>query len=284
MLAKEDEIEKKKTEILVNAQKVRDDILKKAGQGAITLEQEGFKIFSELNKRQAEEAINASQSKANNEIASLDRQLAHKTISQATYDKRRKDIETKAAQEQAKIKREEFEKQKQADIIQAIIKGALAVVTAYDVDPTGILATVNAVVAASQVALIASQPTPKFAKGVERLSGKGSGTSDSIHAMLSAGERIVPADINDQYFPALSAIHNKRIDSKLLNGFALGEFSLADIHAAKALRDKNMGIDEYGMRRAVNGAKIHIANADEVGVAMAGSLNDLSYYKDRYSA
>jgi hypothetical protein len=89
---------------------------------------------------------------------------------------------------------------------------------------------VAAGIGALQVANVIAQPLPKFARGVERLEGPGTKTSDSILAQLSRGERVVSADTNSEYFGTLTAIHNRRIPAKFLNSaveryLKFGEFT-----------------------------------------------------------
>lgn len=110
-------------------------------------------------------------------------------------------IREKYRQQEAALKRQEFERNKQAAIIEATIKTALAVINAYTTgDPytAAIRAALAGVAGAAQIAVIAAQPVPQFAKGTEYVKGPGTGTSDSIHARLSKGERVVPAHINAQ--------------------------------------------------------------------------------------
>ena len=52
------------------------------------------------------------------------------------------------------------------------------------------------VIGGIQAAAVLATPIPGFKAGTEFVDGKGTGTSDSIPAMLSKGERVVPADIN----------------------------------------------------------------------------------------
>jgi hypothetical protein len=54
-------------------------------------------------------------------------------------------------------------------------------------------ATAIKILGGIQAAAVISQPLPKFAKGILDLKGPGTETSDSIHAMLSRGESVVPA-------------------------------------------------------------------------------------------
>jgi len=77
-----------------------------------------------------------------------------------------KALDADYAEKSAAIKRAQFEAQKKASIIQAIISTAQAVMTSYSqfgfpfgLIPAGIMAAIGA----AQVAVIASQPTPEFA-------------------------------------------------------------------------------------------------------------------------
>ncbi|WIG51007.1 MAG: hypothetical protein OJF48_001924 [Afipia sp.] len=58
---------------------------------------------------------------------------------------------------------------------------------------------------AAMVASIKATAIPKFAEG-GLVSGPGTGTSDSIHARLSAGEFVMPANMTRQYLPQLNAM------------------------------------------------------------------------------
>ena len=94
------------------------------------------------------------------------------------------------------------------------------------------------------MAIIAAQGPPKFAKGVERLIGEGTGTSDDIWAKLSHGERVVPTDVNNDYFAALSAMHNRKVDPSLANNImsalANGNYSIAAEFVAKTQDKTNL--------------------------------------------
>lgn len=108
-------------------------------------------------------------------------------------------------EEQEQIRKKFARKQKTLDTAQAIINGALAVTKATA--QTGILApfAVPTIIAstAAQVALIQSQ---KFAKG-GLVKGPGTGTSDSIPAMLSNGEAVINAKSTKMFRNELSSIN-----------------------------------------------------------------------------
>lgn len=103
-------------------------------------------------------------------------------------------------QQESEIKRQQFEKNKQAAIAQAIINTALAVINAITTgDPytAAIRAALAGAIGAAQIAVIAAQPTPAFAEGTEYVErGRNPKGRDTIHAMLDEGERVVPTAIN----------------------------------------------------------------------------------------
>lgn len=155
------------------------------------------------------------------QLKELDTQLQQGLISREEYDIKRR-----------RILKQQAEDQKAVAIFDATINGFAAVVSAYNVDPTGILAGITAAIVAAQVAAIAAQPIPEFAKGVIDLKGKGTETSDDIPAMLSRGESVMTARETRTYKDELLAIRKggfeqliltkyvkPMIDKSLFNGF-----------------------------------------------------------------
>lgn len=76
-------------------------------------------------------------------------------------------IENELANKEREMKIKAFQRQKNADIIKAIINTAVAVTSALTIPPPVgyIMAGISAVAGAAQVAAIASQPIPEFEKG-----------------------------------------------------------------------------------------------------------------------
>jgi hypothetical protein len=102
----------------------------------------------------------------NKEINSLDYQLEHKLISQETYDKKIEALELQKAEKQRKLKKQQFETDRQIAIVKIIIATAQAVITQFA--ETGYVGAILAgVVGAAELAVVASQPTPQFEKGGE---------------------------------------------------------------------------------------------------------------------
>jgi hypothetical protein len=152
-------------------------------------------IFSILNQQRNAE-FDAKITKLEKE---RDNELKNKELSENQKARINERYEKKIAEQ----KRKQAEENKKAAIAQAVINGALAI--------TNILATMNwatfgvaqaiaiastVAATAAQIATISAQKIPQFAKGTEFVSGAGTETSDSIPAMLSKGERVVPAHIN----------------------------------------------------------------------------------------
>lgn len=196
----------------------------------------------------AMEIINAVNTiTANNRKAETDAQLedlnARKeaALSNANLTESQKmAIEKRYRNEEKAIKRQAWEADKQAAVVMAVINTAVAVTKAL---PNVLQAVAAGVAGAAQVAVIASQKPPKFAKGTEFVEGPGTGTSDSIHAMLSRGERVVPAKINDEYFEALSAIQNRKVEPGLANNImeslASGSYRLAAFKGSRGVGSVN---------------------------------------------
>ena len=196
-----------------------------------------------------------------------DNELANKNLTEA----QRAQIEKRYAQEEAKLKREAWERQKQADIAQAIINTALAVSRAWTIGPPqAIPASIAAGIAgAAQIAIISNTKPPKFADGTEFLVGAGTGRSDNNLAYLSHGERVVPAAVNSDYFPALSAIHNREVEptfaNNILTALANGTFELAaQYQSAQGSSKKSLDYDKLGKVLERNKSNVNI-NIDENG-------------------
>ena len=92
--------------------------------------------------------------------------------------------------------KELYEKQKKAQIAMAIINGAQAILKGYaDYGPIvgSILAVLTGVITGIQIAKISQQTFPGYAEGGPVRQGTGP-KSDDVHARLSRGEFVAPAD------------------------------------------------------------------------------------------
>jgi hypothetical protein len=124
-------------------------------------------MFQVVQNRLTKE-LNAVTDRYDEEAVKLQKQLDDGLISETEYLTAKNAIDDKFRKDSAKIKQEQFKKQKQADLIQSTINTALAVTKALSSAPVPInfvLAGVSGALGAVQTGLIASQPIPKFAKG-----------------------------------------------------------------------------------------------------------------------
>lgn len=166
------------------------------------------------------------------ELRVLEDQLERGSITRAEYDAERK-----------RIMQQQAEDAKNVAIFQGIINGIVATINAFR-DGGPVLAAITAGLVAAQVAIIAAEPVPQFAKGVIGLQGAGTETSDSIPAYLSKGESVMTASETRKYRPILEGIRRgtldeiirenyvrPAIDAALLNGFA-------DMGNSAALQDR----------------------------------------------
>lgn len=197
-----------------------------------------------------------------------DAELSNKNLT----DAQRLQIEKRYQQEEAAIKTRAWEAEKQAAIAQAIINGALAITKTFAT--LGFIAGAPAAIAqaiatGAQIAIIESTKPPKFADGTEFLVGAGTGRSDSNLAYLSHGERVVPAGVNSDYFPALSAIHNREVEpsfaNNILTSLANGTFDLAaQFQSKQSHTDSGLDYDRLSKVLERNKSSVHI-NLDEQG-------------------
>jgi tape measure domain-containing protein len=153
---------------------------------------------------------------------------------------------------QAEVRRKQFEQNKQIALINVAINTAEAISKANPNIPLMAFAGASGLI---QATLINSQPTPKFAKGVIDLQGKGTGTSDEIHAMLSKGESVMTAEETTRFKPLLQSIRRKELSPELanmmLNGQKISNINLNTDSLARELRGmpkNHISIDKDGFK------------------------------------
>ncbi len=215
---------------------------------------------------------NRRNAETQNLLTSLNEQREAELSNKDLTDAQRLQIEKRYQEQERRIKQQAFEADRAAAIAQAIINGALAVSKAWATvpPPANVPAAIAAGVAtAAQIAIIQSTPIPQFADGTEFLVGKGTGRSDSNLAYLSHGERVVPAGVNSDYFPALSAIHNRDVEptfaNNILTALANGTFDLAAQFQGKQQQaDQGFDYDKLGKVLARNKSSVNI-QMDEAG-------------------
>jgi hypothetical protein len=120
--------------------------------------------------------------------------------------------------------RKKYARQEQVfSIGRALISGAeamLRIAAQYAPPVSTILQVLQGIQTAAQIAVIKSA---KFATGVLDLKGRGTGTSDSIPAMLSRGESVMTANETKEFYPYLKAMKDgkfPKLQMELMNDFA----------------------------------------------------------------
>ena len=203
-------------EIKLNEDKLAKEL--KAEEDAKKKKQEIIDASVELGKAVADFAFSYEKQQNDQALVDLGIRKEAELLAAGDNAQRREIITKKFAAEEAKIKTKQAKEDKAKALFDIAINTAVAVIKAA---PNPVLMALAGIVGGLSAALVASKPIPKFKSGVEMLSGAGNETSDSIHAMLSRGERVVSAKTNKEFYPTLSAIHNGKISAKSLNDFVL---------------------------------------------------------------
>jgi hypothetical protein len=121
----------------------------------------------QIQQNQIQAELNKDQDKYNEKQTLLQQQLDAGIISQAEFNAQKSKLDSDYAKQEAKLKKEAFEKNKQSQIINATIATAVGVANALATAPPAsfVLAGLAGALGALQIATIVSQPTPKFEKG-----------------------------------------------------------------------------------------------------------------------
>ncbi len=144
--------------------------------------------FNEIKANQTETDLQNLQFTFNSQQKSLEAQLEAQVISLEKYEQDKAALEEKFREDQRKIKKEEFERNKKAQTINALINTAVAVTEAL---PNALLAAITAGLGAAEVIAIQSQPVPEFAHGGKVLSGKRIGSSDGVSISRPNGDNLL---------------------------------------------------------------------------------------------
>ena len=213
-------------------------------------------------------------------LAALQEQQEQELAITGDNTRARQELEQQHAEERKRIEREIAEDKRK----QAILAKALAV-TSITVDTAkGVIAAMadspltfglpwSAVIAATgaaQAATVLAQKIPKYAKGVEKVPGIGSDTSDNIPALLSPNERVVDAKTNRKYFPILSAIHKGDIPAEFLNSLVdVPSFNIPIPAGANVVNHFDTSTIEAGLgrlERAIERQQLHQTVFDDAGI------------------
>lgn len=215
--------------------------------GAIADIQAGF---SQLKIDQIGQEINALEFARNRELQLAEGNKIKEAEINDRFDQRKKALQ-----------RKQLEAEQKQQLFSIAINTAGAIVKGISQfgpppSPLGIIAiAAAAAIGLAQAGLVLSQKPPSFAEGVLDLRGPGTGTSDSIHAMVSNGESVITAKNTKDYYPALKAIHNREISPDVLNNLVMNQDTSPGVvvydydRLAKAVMNqpqKSIVADEHG--------------------------------------
>lgn len=178
--------------------------------------------IGEISRNVSDQKIQDSDKATQKEIDNLKYQLDHKTITQSQYDAKVAQLEKDKEDKQRAIKKQQFETDRQISIIKIIIATAQAVITQFA--ETGYYGAILAgVVGAAELAVVASQPTPKFEKG-----GKVKGQRHY------AGGTLIEAEKDEWIVNRNDAMKNDKLLNAVNSGMA--DKFIHDFYIAPALK------------------------------------------------
>ena len=202
----------------------------------------------------AEGILEINNQTAEEETAFLEEQLRNRLISEETYQKRL-----------SKIKQEEAKKNKEAQLFNAFMNAAQAILNALTTPPPGQFAAVAfaSALSAINIAKIQAAQIPKFNKGTLSVPGVDQG-QDSVLAMLRPGEAVMPVDISKKFRPTLEAMYKGMISASDINAFVSN--NAGERGVTKAI------VNPYDIKRAFSGG-LDIKNADYIAKRIAVEVN-----------
>ena len=180
-------------------------------EATIALALKTLDAFSTINARKTEERLFQVQEESEQELKVLQNQLDKRLISQEQFDKKKAQLESTVRKKEAEIKRKQFENDRAIAIIEAVINTAVAVTKNLKIPA---VAALVAAAGAIEIALIASQPTPKFEKG-----GKVKGARHTDGGVLIEAEKdewIINRNQSLKHDKLLDSI-NKGVAEKYIN-------------------------------------------------------------------
>lgn len=130
-------------------------------------------------------------------------------------ERAKRELDIRQAQEEQALRHKQFEEEKKQATRRILIETVLNAVKALGLPP---IPGANFIKAAQATAygLLAAGLSRRYAKGKIDIDGPGTGTSDSIPAMLSKGESVMTARETVESNGILKAIRAKKLDDKLL--------------------------------------------------------------------
>lgn len=185
---------------------------KKNEQEKAQLQKERIDRAFQLSNQATELIIEANQRQNEEEIASLEEKREKGLITEEAYEIKLKQLKRKSAEDA-----------KKAQVFQATMNAAQAILSAlatFYPDPATKISAVAfaAAVSALNLAKVIATPIPKFKQGTLAVPGYDTG-DDSVMAMLRPGEAVIPTETNREYSAIIRSIYKREIPASEFNEF-----------------------------------------------------------------
>ena len=210
------------------------------------------------------------------EEKSLQESYDRRLIGKREFDIQEKQLNDKKDALEKQRKRQQAAAEKEKALFDIAVNTATAIIKAW-INPgfplaPGTIATILAT-AGIQAAAVLAQPIPKFKTGT--LAVGGTGTEDSIHAMLQPGEAVIPTETNKKYHPAIAAIYHNKIKAEDINSWV--NMRLKGDYTADGGRSMTARMDTADMYQLGRIMKkndgVYIKNIDELAGIFASLHN-----------
>jgi hypothetical protein len=225
---------------------------------------------------------NRQQAEFDREVQNLNKIRDARLANEELTAQERLAIQKQYEQQVANLRQQQFKREQQAAVAQALINGALALTTLASKTPPFILGAPNPAFfagaallttqTAAQIGVIKSTPPPAFKDGVIDFKGKGTGTSDSNLVRISRGESVMTAAETQENYDALMAIRKGQFE-QFVNQKAFELERMGKVKSQQKERKSN--IRKRGKERII------IDNFDQIGASVASRLNYAGYTKRR---
>ena len=178
----------------------------------------------QIGRNQIQTELNEDKEKYDAQTKLLNEQLQLGIISQANFNAQKSVLDSEYIAKEKELKEKQFKSNKASQLINATIATAVGVASALAAPPPLglIMAGIAGALGTAQIALIASQPTPKFAKGgILNGASHSNGGIKTPYGELEGGEAVINKKSTRLFTPLLSAINEAGGGVKFANGGVL---------------------------------------------------------------
>lgn len=259
--------------------------------------QQGLAIYdaiAQISANLAEQQIRDIEAVRDEELDAIDKRFAknqedksNRVISERQF----RDTEKKLLKEKERAEKEAQDRindiKRKQDIANRTEKlFEIAIATARNIVEAGnpYIAALYAALGAAQTAIVLSTPLPEYARGTLNVPGR-AGSGDSVHAMLTPGESVLPVDTTRTYHPTIKAVYNGSIPASEMNKWVTWRLKYPQGNTSTT-SVQQMDID-YDKLAAKIGKEVQwaIRGRDKVSVSnlsdLASMLNDANDIRRR---